>query len=222
MPTSGRRSRGTSADGLRPADPNRPGDVPTVAQPNLADVPDDVLREMCPAVDMIKSHQWASLRKWLLRKLENGEEDQILATSEDDSEASRVNCLSSVAGFRPVCGGGTSHMECALLITSTFYKAGLINMKVGKSRGTALLACVPAGNLEVAEMLISWGGGIPPWFLSALRYASPLGSSLGCVTHSTLVPPSATSCIPPWFLSGLITYSMLEAHGCLSVESGGH
>ena len=100
MPTSGRRSRGnsagsraTSADGLRPADTNRPDDVPPVAQPNLADVPDDVLREMCPAVDMIKSHQWASLKKWLLEKLEDGEEEQILATSEDDSEASRVNCL---------------------------------------------------------------------------------------------------------------------------------
>ena len=202
--SAGRRSRGTSAgsratsaDGLRPAETNRPGDLPQVEQPILTDVPDHVLREKSPGVEFCQKHQWASLKQWLVRKVDEDAEDQILATTEDEHEFSRVNCLSSVAGFRPVCETGTAHMECALMIVSTFYKAGLMNMCVGKSRGPALLLTVPGGNYEVAEMMISFGAGFPPWFLSTLRYASPLGSSLGCVKHSTLVPPSATSCIPP-------------------------
>ena len=160
--------------------------MPEVFQPLTEDVPEDVLRQLPIGIKMIKDQEWASLLKWLKLKLED-DPDCITATSHDDDPAPRANCLGSMGGFRPVAGCALSdHRECALIIIECFYRAGLINMKIGKSRDTALMRCVAGGNIEFATMLLQWGAGIPPWFLSGLLIRKLCPRGRACVLRPWL------------------------------------
>ena len=135
---------------------------------------------------MIKDQAWASLRTWLYDMLEN-DPRAITATSPDDHRQARVNCLGSLSGFRPDAGTDSSaHKECALIIVTAFYREGLMNLKLGKSRDTALLKCVSVANIEIASMLLQWGAGIPPWFLSGLLIRNLCPRGRACIVRPWL------------------------------------
>ena len=90
--------------------------------------------------------------------------DAITATSEDDDQSmQRMNMLSTLAAFRPNYGGGNAliHKEVACMIIKLFYDAGLINMRHGRSRTTAFITACASGNIEIAEILLEFGAGIP-------------------------------------------------------------
>ena len=160
--------------------------MPEVFQPLTEDVPVHVLRQLPIGIKMIKDHEWASLLKWLHAKLED-DPGCITATSPDDHQQARVNCLGSMSGFRPDAGTDSSaHKECALIIVTAFYREGLINLKLGKSRDTALLKCVGVANIEIASMLLQWGAGIPPWFLSGLLIRNLCPRGRACIVRPWL------------------------------------
>ena len=140
-----------------------------ILQPVLDDVPDNVLRQLPPANQWLKFHEWASVTKWIGDKRADNDSGGILATSEDDDHPTeRVNLLGTLAAFRPDVGLGRaqkSHAEAAALIIKAFYNAGLINMRLGRHRETALLKAASIGNLEIAALLLEYGAGIPLWLL---------------------------------------------------------
>jgi len=137
----------------------------SILQPILDDVPDHVYRQMPYGNGLIKEQAWTSLLRWLNEKAD-ADPAAIIATSDDTCEAGRQNMLCSVGGFRPDVGSDRSdHKECCLIIIQHFYRAGMMNMKVTKSKQTALLNCIAKGNIEVATLLLQWGAGFPPWFL---------------------------------------------------------
>ena len=152
-------------------------DEEPIEQPILDDVPGHVHRQMPHGNDMIKKQEWGSLLRWLNKKLEE-DPGCILATSPDTCKEGRQNLLGTLGGFRPDVGSDQSdHKECALLIVRRFYRAGLLNMKVTRSKQTALLNCIAKGNIEVASLLLQWGAGFPPWFLPGrlIRILCPAG-----------------------------------------------
>ena len=112
---------------------------------------------------MLKDHEWVSVKLWLVKKLTD-DPDGITATSADDDHSMpRMNMLSTLAAFRPNYGGGNAliHKEVACMIIKLFYDAGLINMRLGRSRTTAFIMACAAGNIEIAELLLEFGAGIP-------------------------------------------------------------
>ena len=122
-------------------------------------------RQLPHGNQMIKEQAWGSLLVWLHKMLDQ-DPGAIIATSADKSPEGRHNLAGSIAGFRPDVGSDQcDHKECCLIILREFYRAGLINMKLGKSRQIPLLNCIAKGNIEVARMLLEWGSGFPPWFL---------------------------------------------------------
>ena len=119
---------------------------------------------------MLKEHEWVSLEIWLKEKAEI-DVGGITATSDDgDSSGQRVNLLATLAQHRPVNEANPSalHQACVIRIVKAFYAKGLINMRVGKGRSTALILAASVGNIEVAQILLAYGAGIPLWLLSGL------------------------------------------------------
>ena len=113
----------------------------------------------------IKEQSWTELLHWLHDKLEM-QPDAITAVSPDRSETGRQHLLASMAGFRPDVGSDVNdHKECALIILHAFYRAGMVNLRCGKSMAPALLQALAKGNIEMGTLLLQWGAGFPPWFL---------------------------------------------------------
>jgi hypothetical protein len=139
-----------------------------ILQPVLDEVPDQVYRQLPKANGWVKDHEWVSVIRWIEGKRSDNDPCAILATSEDDANPERVNLLGTLAAFRPDVGLGRaqkSHAEAAALIIKAFYNAGLINMRLGKHRETALLKAASCGNMEIAVLLLEYGAGIPLWLL---------------------------------------------------------
>ena len=139
-----------------------------IHQPVLDEVPEHVYRQLPAANAWVKDHEWVSVIRWFERKRSDNDPGAILATTDDDADPERVNLLGTLAAFRPDVGfgrGQTSHAEAAALIIKAFYNAGLINMRLGKHRETALLKAASTGNFEIAALLLEYGAGIPLWLL---------------------------------------------------------
>ena len=139
-----------------------------IEQPVLDDVPDHVYRQLPAANACCKNHEWVSIVKWIERQREENNGAGILATSGDEDDPERVNLLGTLAGWRPDQGLGRAKKEHALasaLIVKAFYNAGMINMRIGKQRETALLKAASTGNIEIAMLLLEFGAGIPLWLL---------------------------------------------------------
>ena len=140
-----------------------------VHQPLLDDLPDRVYRQVPGANRSLKDHEWVSVYRWLQDKLDDGDASGITATSEDTDPFPRMNMLGSLASFRPTSRHGQkSHQKVSLRIIAAFYDAGLINLKLGKHRETALLKAAACGNIEIARLLLEHGAGIPRWLLPGL------------------------------------------------------
>ena len=132
-------------------------------QPILDDVPGTVFRQRPGGNGLIKAHEYASLKRWLVNKMRD-DPGAITATSDDDDERMpRMNLLSALASFRPNYGAGNAsiHKQVAYMIVRLFYDAGLINMRTTRSRTTAFITACASGNIEIAEILLEFGAGIP-------------------------------------------------------------
>ena len=137
-------------------------------QPILDDVPDTVLRQVPKGNVYLKELAYDSLKRWLMNKLAD-DPGAITATSpDDDANMPRLNLLSTLAMFRPNYGGGNAliHKEVACMIIKLFYEAGLINMRLSRNRTTAFIMACAAGNIEIAELLLEYGAGIPLWLIT--------------------------------------------------------
>ena len=130
-----------------------------------------------PGNGFCKNQHWRSLLAWLQENANNP--DPITALSLEVSQgASKVNVLGALSGFRPTADDKPEHRACAQIIVTVFYKAGLINLKIGKSEETALLKAVTVGNFEIASMLLDHGAGHPPciipfFFIRELLFGTP-------------------------------------------------
>ena len=139
-----------------------------IEQPVLDDVPDHVYRQLPAANARVKDHEWVSIVKWIERQREEDNAAAILATSADDADPERVNLLGTLASWRPDQGLGRAkkdHAVASAAIVKAFYNAGMINMRIGKQRETALLKAASTGNIEIAMLLLEFGAGIPLWLL---------------------------------------------------------
>ena len=137
----------------------------------LSEVPDAVYRQQITrANEMVKNHSWVSLLAWLKDAAEHSPGDITSTTGDEDSSGQRINLLATIANCRPVAGASAAaqHRACVILVVKAFYNQGLINMQVGKNRSTPLLIAAACGNIEVAQILLPYGAGIPLWLLSGL------------------------------------------------------
>ena len=127
-------------------------------------------RQMPGANKLLKEHEWASVLNWLREKREEDAGGITATSKDDDPDGPRQNLLCTAAQFRPLGQGKPSaeHQASVLHIVRSFYAAGLINMRIGKHRETALLRAAGVGNLEVGALLLEYGAGIPLWLLSGL------------------------------------------------------
>jgi hypothetical protein len=139
-----------------------------VHQPVLDDVPDHVYRQMPGGNPALKDHEWHSLARWIRRKQEEGDFGAITATTPDENVPPRTNLLGTLANFRPTLDETpTVHMKfCYAAIIKAHYDDGLINMRLGKDRSTALLRAAACGNIEAASLLLEFGAGIPLWLIT--------------------------------------------------------
>ena len=114
-----------------------------------------------PGNGFCKNQHWRSLLGWLEENANNP--DLILALSEERSQgAPCINLVGTLAGLRPTTHENPEHRACAEILVAAFYKAGRINLKIGRSEETALLKAVTVGNFEIASMLLDHGAGHPP------------------------------------------------------------
>jgi len=140
-----------------------------VRQPLLDDVPGGICRQLPCAIQWLKEQEWDSVSNWMQVTWDQGDADDITATSDDTDPSPRNNMLGSLASFRPTSRHGQkSHQKVSLRIIAAFYDAGLINLKLGKHRETALLKAAACGNIEIARLLLEHGAGIPRWLLPGL------------------------------------------------------
>jgi hypothetical protein len=143
--------------------------VVEVNQPVLDEPPDWVRRAMPePAHSMLENHQWDDLLAWLHANATDLV--AITATSPDVSQMSKVNLLGTLGQKRPAQRQDYAHQACASFIVAAFYKAGLINMRLGKSHETALLKACSTGNFEIAALLLEHGSGQAPLCYSLVFY----------------------------------------------------
>ena len=142
-------------------------DIEAVVQQVLDEVPGHVWRQMPGANRYVKDAEWHSVERWLQDKEENDPNGITATSSDEDSSGGRVNLLGTLAQFRPVAAH-EAHQQAAGRIVRAFYGAGLINMRIGRDRGTAILTTASCGNIEVAALLLEYGAGIPLWLLSGL------------------------------------------------------
>ena len=130
-----------------------------------------------PGNRLLKDQQWQSLLAWL--QTNANDLHLITALSPEVSQgASKVNVFGTMSGVRPTTDDKPEHRACAQIIVIVFYKAGLINLKIGKSEETALLKAVTVGNHEIASMLLDHGAGHPPcvipfFFIRELLFGTP-------------------------------------------------
>ena len=153
------------------------GEPEEIEQMVLDDVPRRVRRRMPePANTLIKEKQWSQLLAWLTDHIDDI--DAITVVSPYSTQGTCKICLlGTLAGFRPLFGA-VEHRQCAEIIVKTFYDAGLINLRIGRSDETALMKAVTIGNYEVAALLFEYGAGhspcvIPFFFIRELLFGTP-------------------------------------------------
>ena len=123
------------------------------------EVPDFVQRGRCPGNIFVKNKEWGALLQWL----DDHKTDYHLVTMTtlDTDVPPRSNMLASLASFCKVDAYNESHRRASAALILAFYNAGLINMKMGASRDTALLRGVSIANYSVCSQLLEFGAGIP-------------------------------------------------------------